>query len=141
MRHCEGERERSVLDYIVVEHGNSKEMDVNVCAEGVGTTDHCLIWTESQQTRGKRNRRGRKLYKLRIDKLEMEEKRTEFQEEMAKNPVKFSKMLKNVGSVYTEMEMNRAGGKIIEGWEKLVKNTASKVVGKKLIVCNRAVQW
>ena len=68
----------------MVEHGDSKEMDVHVCAEDVGTTDHCLIWTESQQTRAKRNRRGRKLYKWRIDKLEMEEKQKEFQEEMAK---------------------------------------------------------
>ena len=64
---CKHERERSVLDYIVVEHGNSKEMDIHVCAEDVGTTDRCLIWTESQQTRGKRNRRGRELYKWRID--------------------------------------------------------------------------
>ena len=73
-RHCEDESERSVLDYRVVKHRNSKEMDVHVCAEDVGTTDHCLIWTENQQARGKRNRRGRKLYKWRIDKLEMEEK-------------------------------------------------------------------
>ena len=67
-------------------------------------------------------------------KLEMEEKQQEFQEEMAKNTVKFSKMLKNVGPVDTEMERNRAEAKIIEGWEQLVKNTASKVVGSR-------VQW
>ena len=65
-----------------------------------------------------------------------------FQEEIAKNAVKFSKMLKSVGPVDTEMERDRAGGKIIEGWEQLVKNTASKVMGKKLIICNRAVnRW
>ena len=53
-RHCKDETERSILDCIVVEHGNGKEMDVHVCAEDVGTTDHCPIWTESQQTRAKR---------------------------------------------------------------------------------------
>ena len=61
------ERNRSVLDYVVVEYGNSKGMEVHVCPEDVGTTDHYLIWTESQQTRAKINRRDRKLYKLRID--------------------------------------------------------------------------
>ena len=50
-------------------------------------------------------------------------------------------MLKKVGPVDAEMERKRAGAKIIEGWEQLVKNTASKVVGKKLVVCNRAVKW
>ena len=79
-------------------------MHVHVCAEDVGTTDHCLIWTEGQQTRAKRNRWGRKLYKWRIDKLEMEEKQQEFQEKMAKNAVKFSKLLKSVGPVDTEMK-------------------------------------
>ena len=49
--------------------------------------------------------------------------------------------MKSVGPVDTEKERDRAGAKIIEGWEQLVKNTASKVVGKKLIVCNRAVKW
>ena len=29
----------------------------------------------------------------------------------------------------------------MEGWEKLVKTTASKVIGKTSIVCNRAVKW
>ena len=55
---------------------------------------------------------------------------------MAKNAVKFSKLLKNAGPVDTEIERNRAGAKIIEGWEQLVKNTGSIVMGKKLIVCN-----
>ena len=39
------------------------------------------------------------------------------------------------------MERNGAGAKIIEEWEQLVKDTACKVVGKKLIICNRAVKW
>ena len=43
--------------------------------------------------------------------------------------------------VGTEMERNRAGAKIIEGWEQLVKDTACKVIGKKLILCNKAVKW
>ena len=28
-----------------------------------------------------------------------------------------------------------------EGWEQLFKTTASKAIGKKLIVCSRAVKW
>jgi len=34
-----------------------------------------------------------------------------------------------------------AGAKITEGWEQLVKTTASKVIDEKLIVYNRAVKW
>ena len=49
---------------------------------------------------------------------------------MAKNAVKITKLLKSVGPVDTEMERDRAGAKIIEGWEQLVKNTARKVVGR-----------
>ena len=71
----------------------------------------------------------------------MEEKRQEFQEEMVRNAVKFSELLEEVGTVGTEMERNRAGAKIIEGWEQLVKDTACKVIGKKLILCNKAVKW
>ena len=41
------------------------------------------------------------MYKGRIDKLEIEEKQKQFQEEMAKNAVKFSKLLKSVGPVDT----------------------------------------
>jgi len=37
------------------------------------------------------------LYKWRIDKLEIEEKQQEFKEEMTRNAVKFSELVKNVG--------------------------------------------
>ena len=41
------------------------------------------------------------------------------------------------------MERENAGARIVlvEGWEQLFKTTASKVIGKKLIACNRAVKW
>ena len=58
---------------------------------------------------------------------------------MVRNAVKFSELLEEVGTVGTEMERNRAGAKIIEGWEQLVKDTACKVIGKKLILCNKEV--
>ena len=65
-RKYKDDRKRSVLDYVVVEYGRSKEMEVHVYPEDVGTTDHYyLTWRES---------RGRKFYKWRIDKLEIEEK-------------------------------------------------------------------
>ena len=108
---CKDKRERSVLDYIVVEHGSRKEMEVHVGVEDVGTTDHSLEWTESQHTKARRSRRGRKLYKWRIDKLDMEEKQREFQEEMVRNAVKFFELLEQVGTGGTEMERNRAGAK------------------------------
>ena len=60
---------------------------------------------------------------------------------MAKNAVKCSELVKSVGTVETEMEMDRAGAKIIEGWEQFVKTAASNFIGKKLIVCNRDVKW
>ena len=84
-------------------------MEVHVGVEDVGATYYSLIWTESQQTKARRSRRGRKLYKWSIDKLEMEEKRQEeVRVEMAKNAVKFSESLERVGIVGTEMERNRA---------------------------------
>ena len=52
---------------------------------------------------------------------------------MVRNAVKVSELLEKVGTVGTEMERNRAGAKIIEGWEQLVKDTACKVIGKNLI--------
>ena len=54
---------------------------------------------------------------------------------MLKNAMKFSELLvKSVGTVDTEMERDRVGAEIIE------RAKASKVIGKKLIVCNRAVK-
>ena len=52
-----------------------------------------ILWygQENQQAKAKKSRRGGKLYKWRIDKLEMAEKRQEeFQEKMVKNAVKVS---------------------------------------------------
>ena len=82
-RQCIQKGESSILDFIVVENGSGKETELHVCAADVGTTDHCLIWTDSRQTRVIKQRRGRKLHRWRIDKLEVKEKREEFQEEMA----------------------------------------------------------
>ena len=39
------------------------------------------------------------------------------------------------------MERDSAGATIMEGCELLVKTTASKLVGNKLIVISRAVTW
>ena len=66
--------ERSALDFIVIKDGDSKETELHVCAADVGSTDHCRIWTESQQTRVVKNRRGRKLHGGGIHKLEVKEK-------------------------------------------------------------------
>ena len=81
------------------------------------------------------------MYRWRIDKLEVKEKQREFQEEMAKNAERFSELLESIGTTENDTERDSAGDRIIEGWEQLVKNTASKVIGKKLIIYNRAVKW
>ena len=99
------------------------------------------IWADSRQTRIIKRRRGRKLHRWRIGKLEVKEKREELQEEMAKNAEQFSELLEIIGTTSNDIERDDAGARIIEGWEKLVNTTASKVIGKKLIVCNRAVKW
>ena len=96
---------------------------------------------DSQQTRVIKNTRDRKLCRWKIDKLKLKEKRQEFQEEKAKTAVQFSKLLESMGTTKNDMKRDSAGARIMEGWQQLVKTTASKVIGKKLIVCNRAVQW
>lgn len=60
---------------------------------------------------------------------------------MAKNSVKFTQSLKRVGTADIEPERNRAGAKVIERWEQLVKNTPGESTWKKLIVCVRTVKW
>ena len=81
------------------------------------------------------------MHRWRIHKLEVKDKREEFQEEMAKNGEQFFELLEIIGTTRNDIEWDGAGAGVIEGWEKLVKTPASKVIGKKLIVCNRAVKW
>ena len=58
----------------------------------------------SQQTSVIKNRRGRKLYRWRIDKLEVKEKQQEFQQEMDKNAVQFSELWENIGTTKNDIE-------------------------------------
>ena len=69
----------SILDVILVENRSSKEAEVQVCAADVESTDHDQVWTESRQTRLIKHRRGWKLYGLRKDKLEVQERQQETQ--------------------------------------------------------------
>ena len=48
-RQCTQKGERSVHDFIVIEHCNTKETEIHVCAADVGSTDHCLIWTVNRR--------------------------------------------------------------------------------------------
>ena len=59
---------------------------------------------------------------------------------MAENTEHFSELLEIIGTTRNDIESDDVGDRIIEGWEQLVKTTASKVYGKKLTVCNRAVK-
>lgn len=71
----------------------------------------------------------------------MNRRQQEFLEEIAKNALKFSKLLESVSTVDTNTEQDWAGAKVREGWKRLVKCTASEGMRKALIVCNRAVKW
>ena len=97
---------------------------------------------DSQQTRVILNRRGSKLYRWRIDKLEVKEKQQEeFQQVMAKSTAQFSKLLESTGTTKNDVEQDSAEARIIEGWEQWSRTTASKAIGKKLILCHdRAVK-
>ena len=78
-RQCILKGESSILDFIVVvtvvENRSGKETELHVFSADVGTTDHCLIWTDSRPTRVIKRRRGGKIHRWRIDKLEVSRKR------------------------------------------------------------------
>ena len=60
---------------------------------------------------------------------------------MAEHAEQCSELSERTGTTKNDIERDDAGARIIEGWEQLVKTTASKVIEKKLIVCNKAVKW
>ena len=60
---------------------------------------------------------------------------------MAKTAGQCSELLESISATNNEKERGNAGARIIEGWEQLVKTTASILIGKKLKVCNRAAKW
>ena len=110
----------------MLENRKNKETEIHVCAAGVGSTDHGLIWTEIQQTRIMKNRRDRKLHRWRTDTLQVEEKQQELQKEIAKNADRVSELFESIGTAENYTERDIAGARIIEGWEKLVKNTTKQ---------------
>ena len=73
------------------------------CAADVGSYES-LPNMDSQHTSVIKNRRGRKLYRWRTDKLEVKGKQQEFQQEMAKNAVRFSELLESIGKIENNME-------------------------------------
>ena len=60
---------------------------------------------------------------------------------MTKNAECVSELLEIIGTTENDTERDSAGDRVIEGWEQLVKNTTSRVLGKKVIICNRAVKY
>lgn len=81
------------------------------------------------------------MYRWRIDHLEMKEKQHEFLEEKTKSAVKLLEARECICTANTETGRDRARYKIMGGWGESVKTTTSRVTGKELIVCNRAVKW
>ena len=49
--------------------------------------------------------------------------------------------MESIGTTEDDVERDNAGARITEGWKQMVKITASKVIQKELIVCNRSVKW
>ena len=47
---------------------------------------------------------------------------------MAENTEQFSELLERLGTTRNGIERGNAGARIIEGWEQLVKTTASKTI-------------
>ena len=72
--------------------------------------------------------------------LKYKKRQQEFCDKMAENAAKRSELLQGVSTVDTKMESDQVGTKVIEGWEQLVKTTATTTILKKLIVCNGAVE-
>ena len=60
---------------------------------------------------------------------------------MAENAEQISELLEIIGTTKNDVGRVNAGAMIIERWKQLVKTTASKVIGNKLIVCSRTVNW
>lgn len=59
---------------------------------------------------------------------------------MQRPPQQYCELLEIIGAINNDIKRGNAGARIVEGWEQLVKITASKVTGKNLIVCNGAVK-
>ena len=81
------------------------------------------------------------MHRWTIETLKVKEKQREFQEEMATNAESFSELLERISTTHNDTERDSAEHRIIDGWGQLVKNTASEVIGKTLIICIRAVKW
>ena len=65
------------------------------------------------------DRRGRKLYEQRVDVPDTEE-RKKCEVGMNKNALHFPELLESLVALDTEMQRDRAGAKIIEGWEQIL---------------------
>ena len=71
---------------------------------------------------------------MRYIAVEVKENIKSSKKEMVKNAEQLFELLESKGTTKNDMERDSAGARIIEGWEQLVKTTASSVTGKKLIV-------
>ena len=60
------------------------------------------------------------MYRWRINKLEVKEKREQFQAEMAENAEQISELLEIIGTTKNDVGRVNAGAMIIERWEQLV---------------------
>ena len=49
--------------------------------------------------------------------------------------------MESIGTSENHVERDNPGARTIEGWQQLVKTTASNVAGKQLVVCNRTPKW
>lgn len=115
--------------------------EVHTRAADVRTTDLCLRWTDSREARVIKSTRGQKLYRWRVYKTESRRTavRVPRRDEQKCSPI--SELLGSVCIANTKTERDRADAKMMEVYMQLVKNTATKVTRKKLIVGNRGVKW
>ena len=81
---------------------------------------------DSQQTRVTKNRRGRKLYRWRIDTNTRSERKTAgVPRRDSRERRELSELLGSIGTTKNAMERDNAGARIIQGWEQLAKAIGS----------------
>ena len=71
--------EYSILDYILVDRGITQIPKLHVSAIDIGSTDHFLIWANTDRTRKVESKKQRKVFRWRVERLGDEGTRGEFQ--------------------------------------------------------------
>ncbi|CAB1112777.1 unnamed protein product [Ectocarpus sp. CCAP 1310/34] len=131
--------EYSILDYILVDKGNTQIPELHVSAIDTGPTDHFLIWANIDRSRKIKSKKQRKVFRWKVERLGDDGTRDEFQKGLAGSVESFRKLLRSVED--GQVDVQTAGDRVIEGWESIVNATAERIVGRKVVRCGVSVKW